>query len=110
MGIKKNPPQSVWIKKNPYALRGTLFSTHALRGIKNKKTGYYYKIKILKSPPRHLSPSKHGDLKEYPQSTGTVKSPPQSMGTKKSTPLWGVSALLPTPNIMNPGLFPAYRG
>jgi hypothetical protein len=96
MGIKKNPPQSVWIKKNPYALRGTLFSTHALRGIKNKKTGYYYKIKILKSPPRHLSP----------QSTGTVKSPPQSMGTKKSTPLWGVSALLPTPNIMNPAYFP----
>jgi hypothetical protein len=38
--------------------------------IKNKKTGYYFKIRILKLPPRHL----------YPQSTGTVK----------STPLWGV--------------------
>jgi hypothetical protein len=48
MGIKKNPPQSVWIKKNPHALRGTLFSTHALRGIKNKKSGEYFKIRILK--------------------------------------------------------------
>jgi hypothetical protein len=51
----------VWIKKNPHALRGTLFSTHALRGIKNKKSGEYFKIRILKAPPRHL----------YPQSTGT---------------------------------------
>jgi hypothetical protein len=36
--IKKNPPQSVWIKGN----------THALRGIKNKKSGEYFKIRILK--------------------------------------------------------------
>jgi hypothetical protein len=35
------------IKKNP-SLRGTLFSTHALRGIKNKKFGKYLKIRILK--------------------------------------------------------------
>jgi hypothetical protein len=48
-------------------------------GDKNKKSGEYFKIRILKLSPRHL----------YPQSTGTVKSPPQSMGTKKSTPLWG---------------------
>jgi len=33
---------------SPYALRGTLFSTHALRGIKNKKSGEYFKIRILK--------------------------------------------------------------
>jgi hypothetical protein len=33
---------------------------------KNKKTGDYFKIRILKLPPRHLSPSKHGDYKEYP--------------------------------------------
>jgi hypothetical protein len=39
--------------------------------IKNKKSGEYFKIRILKAPPRHL----------YPQSTGTKKSPP----------LWGVS-------------------
>jgi hypothetical protein len=38
MGIKKNPPQSVWIKKNP----------HALRGIKNKKSGEYFNIRMLK--------------------------------------------------------------
>jgi hypothetical protein len=60
--------------------RGTLFSTHALRGITNKKSGEYFKIRILKAPPRHL----------YPQSTGTVKSPRQSMGIKQNTPLWGV--------------------
>jgi hypothetical protein len=46
----------VWIKKNP----------HALRGIKNKKSGEYFKIRILEAPPRHLSPTKHGDKKEYP--------------------------------------------
>jgi hypothetical protein len=46
-----SPPQSVWIKKNP----------HALRGIKNKKSGEYFKIRILEAPPRHLSPTKHGD-------------------------------------------------
>jgi hypothetical protein len=28
---------------------------------KNKKTGDYFKIRILKLPPRHLSPPKHGD-------------------------------------------------
>jgi hypothetical protein len=33
---------------SPHALRGTLFSTHALRGIKNKKSGGYYKIRMLK--------------------------------------------------------------
>jgi hypothetical protein len=38
MGIKKNPPQSVWTKK----------STHAVRGIKNKKSGEYFKIRMLK--------------------------------------------------------------
>jgi hypothetical protein len=47
VGIKKNLPQSMEIKKNP-PLRGTLFSTHALRGIKNKKSGEYFKIRILK--------------------------------------------------------------
>jgi hypothetical protein len=39
MGIKKN--------------------THAVKGIKNKKTGEYFKIRNLKLPPRHLSPTKH---------------------------------------------------
>jgi hypothetical protein len=29
--------------------------------IKNKKSGEYFKIRILKAPPRHLPPSKHGD-------------------------------------------------
>jgi hypothetical protein len=33
-----SPPQSVWIKKNP----------HALRGKKNKKSGEYFKIRNLK--------------------------------------------------------------
>jgi hypothetical protein len=36
MGIKKN--------------------TNALRGIKNKKSGEYFKVRILKAPPRHLYP------------------------------------------------------
>ena len=33
-----SPPQSVWIKKNP----------HALRGIKNKKSEGFFKIRMLK--------------------------------------------------------------
>jgi hypothetical protein len=33
---------------SPHALRGTLFSTHALKGIKNKKSGEYFKIRTLK--------------------------------------------------------------
>jgi hypothetical protein len=35
------------IKKNTHAVRGTLFSP-SLRGIKNKKSGEYFKIRILK--------------------------------------------------------------
>jgi hypothetical protein len=46
-----SPPQSVWIKKN----------THAVRGIKNKKSAGFFEIRMLKKPPRHLSPSNHGD-------------------------------------------------
>jgi hypothetical protein len=41
----------VWIKKN----------THAVRGIKNKKSAGFFEIRMLKKPPRHLSPSNHGD-------------------------------------------------
>jgi hypothetical protein len=51
-----SPPQSVWIKKNP----------HALRGIKNKKAEECIEIINLNIPPRHLSPTKHGDYEEYP--------------------------------------------
>jgi hypothetical protein len=54
-----SPPHSMGIKKN----------THALRGIINKKSGEYFEIRILKTPPRHL--------------------PPQSTRTKKSTPFVG---------------------
>jgi hypothetical protein len=46
----------VWIKKNP----------HALRGIKNKKAEECIEIINLNIPPRHLSPTKHGDYEEYP--------------------------------------------
>jgi hypothetical protein len=58
-------------------------------GDKNKKSGEYFKIRILKLSPRHLYPQSTGTVKSPPQSMGTKKSPPQSMGTKKSTPLWG---------------------
>jgi hypothetical protein len=54
----------------PYSRKPfTQFSTHALRGIINKKSGEYFEIRILKTPPRHL--------------------PPQSTRTKKSTPFVG---------------------
>jgi hypothetical protein len=61
--------------------------------IKNKKSGEYFKIRILKLLPRHL----------YPQSTGTIK----------STPLWGVrdiskcrSGYLARPTIkIGPGIY-----
>jgi hypothetical protein len=43
----------------PYSRKPvTQFSPYALRGIKNKKSGEYFKIRILKAPPRHLYPSR----------------------------------------------------
>jgi hypothetical protein len=56
------------IKKNTHAVRGTLFSP-SLRGIKNKKSGEYFKLRILKAPPRHLYPSR-GHCKESPTKHG----------------------------------------
>jgi hypothetical protein len=62
--------------------------------IKYKKSGEYFKIRILKAPPRHLYPQSTGTVKSPLQSTGTKESPLHSMGIKKNTPLWGVNIVL----------------